>query len=250
MSFRVVIPARYAATRLPGKPLRELAGEPMLVHVLRRAQESGAGEVWVATDDQRIAAVAQGHGAAVQMTSRAHQSGTDRLAEVVQRQGWADDDIVVNLQGDEPLMQGALIARVAGAVTADSDIATACVPIETLAEYRDPNVVKLVCDEAGNALYFSRAPIPHRRDGHGLPDAGAWRHLGLYAYRVAALKRFAAAQPTGLEQSEKLEQLRALGMGMRIVVVRAAVAPGPGVDTEADLARAASLLQEGQAQRE
>ncbi|MDN5937599.1 MAG: 3-deoxy-manno-octulosonate cytidylyltransferase [Salinisphaera sp.] len=250
MSFRVVIPARYAATRLPGKPLRELAGEPMLVHVLRRAQESGAGEVWVATDDQRIAAVAQGHGAAVQMTSRAHQSGTDRLAEVVQRQDWADDDIVVNLQGDEPLMPGALIAQVAGAVTADSDIATACVPIETLAEYRDPQVVKLVCDGAGNALYFSRAPIPHRRDGHGLPDAGAWRHLGLYAYRVAALKRFAAAQPTGLEQSEKLEQLRALGMGMRIVVVRAAVAPGPGVDTEADLARAASLLQEGQAQRE
>lgn len=244
MSFNVVIPARFASTRLPGKVLRELAGEPMLAHVHRRALESGAEGVWVATDDRRVSAAAVAMGAQVEMTDSAHRSGTDRIAEVAARCGWQDDRIVVNLQGDEPLMPGTLIAQVARALVRDAkaDIATACVPVATLDEYRDPNVVKVVRNQRGHGLYFSRAAIPHRRDGKGLPQSGALRHLGIYAYRVGALKRFAAAGVGVLEQTERLEQLRALSLGLRIQVVEATALPGPGVDTEADLAKVARIL--------
>lgn len=248
MSFRVVIPARFASTRLAGKVLRDLGGEPMLAHVRRRALESGADSVCVATDDRRVLEAAVAMGADVEMTDSAHTSGTDRIAEVAARRGWDDEDVVVNLQGDEPLMPGTLIAQVAGALAADGDaqIATACVPMESLQEYQDPNVVKVVCDHQRHGLYFSRAAIPHRRDGQGLPQSGAWRHLGIYAYRVGALKRFAAAEPGTLEQTECLEQLRALALGLRIHVVEAAVRPGPGVDTEDDLDAVARLLRHTQ----
>ncbi|MES1944328.1 3-deoxy-D-manno-octulosonate cytidylyltransferase [Salinisphaera sp. PC39] len=248
MSFVVAIPARYGATRLPGKVLREIAGEPLLAHVHRRALESGADEVWVATDDDRIEAAAVGFGARTARTSAACASGSDRIAELAAREAWPDDLAIVNLQGDEPLMPGALIRQVAEALIArpGADIATACTPIEELADYRDPNVVKVVRDDAGDALYFSRAPIPHQRGGgNGLPAGGAWRHLGIYAYRAAALKRFAAAPPAALERCESLEQLRALALGMRIHVVEAAALPGPGVDTEEDLAAVAALLRRG-----
>lgn len=245
MSFCVVIPARFASTRLPGKVLLDLAGEPMLAHVHRRALESGADGVWVATDDRRVLEAAVAAGAEAEMTDSAHASGTDRMAELAARRGWNDDEVVVNLQGDEPLMPGSLIAQVAEALAADTaaDIATACVSLESMDEYRDPNVVKVVRDERRHALYFSRAAIPHRRDGNGLPQAGALRHLGIYAYRVGALKRFASADPTALERSEALEQLRALSLGLSIHVVEAAALPGPGVDTEDDLAQVAKRLQ-------
>lgn len=248
MSFVVAIPARYGATRLPGKVLREVAGEPLLAHVHRRALESGADAVWVVTDDDRIEAAAAGFGARTARTSAACVSGSDRIAELAAREAWPDDLAIVNLQGDEPLMPGALIRQVAEALIArpEADIATACTRIGDSAAYRDPNVVKVVRDDAGDALYFSRAPIPHQRGGgDGLPDCCAWRHLGIYAYRAAALKRFAAAPPAALERSESLEQLRALALGMRIHVVEAATLPGPGVDTEDDLAAVAALLRRG-----
>lgn len=246
MSFRVVIPARFGSTRLSGKVLRAIAGEPMLAHVHRRAVESGADGVWVATDDRRVLEAAVGLDADAEMTDSAHTSGTDRIAELAARRGWADDDIIVNLQGDEPLMPGGLIAQVADALAtdADADIATACVPIDSIEEYRNPNAVKVVRDDRGHGLYFSRAPIPHRRDGEGLPPAGAWRHLGIYAYRVGALKRFSAAQPGDLEQTECLEQLRALALGLSIQVVEAAELPGPGVDSEQDLEAVARILDQ------
>lgn len=245
MSFRVVIPARYAATRLPGKVLRPLAGRPLLAHVHERACEAGADAVWVAADDDRILEAAAGFGARAARTDASHRSGTDRIAELAAREGWADDEVVVNLQGDEPLMPGVLIEQVASALLArpEADIATACTRIETLTEFTDPNAVKVVRDAAGYGMYFSRAPIPHVRDGDGLPPDGAWRHLGIYAYRVAALRRFSRAAPVSLERCESLEQLRALVLGMRIFVVEAAELPGPGVDTEADLARVAAILE-------
>lgn len=244
----MAIPARYAATRLPGKVLLEVAGEPLLAHVHRRALESGADEVWIATDDERVERAAREFGARVASSSPECASGSDRIAELAASRGWADDDIVVNLQGDEPLMPGELIRQVAEALAErpECDIATARTRIETTGEYRDPNVVKVVCDDAGDALYFSRSPIPHERDADGsdsLPACGAWRHLGIYAYRVAALRRFAAAPPAALERSEALEQLRALAVGMRIHVVEARALPGPGVDTRADLDRVSALLE-------
>lgn len=245
MSFRVVIPARFASSRLPGKVLRDLAGEPMLAHVHRRALESGADGVWVATDDRRVLEAAVAVGADAEMTDAAHASGTDRIAELAARRGWSDDQIVVNLQGDEPMMPGVLIAQVAKALVRDGDaaIATACVPLESVSDFHDPNVVKVVRDDRGYGLYFSRAPIPHRREGDGLPQAGAMRHLGIYAYRVGALRQFSAAEPSTLEQSECLEQLRALALGLRIHVVEAAALPGPGVDTETDLSLVSAMLQ-------
>lgn len=249
MSFIVAIPARYASTRLSGKVLREVGGEPLLAHVHRRALESGADAVWIATDDERVADAAREFGARAVLSKAECASGSDRIAELAARRDWPDDTVVVNLQGDEPLMPGELIRQVAQALAERprADIATACTRIETGAEYRDPNVVKVVRDDAGDALYFSRAPIPHERGSgdDGLPLCGAWRHLGIYAYRAAALRRFAAAAPAALERSESLEQLRALAMGMRIHVAEAGVLPGPGVDTEADLERVASLLREG-----
>lgn len=245
MSFRVVIPARYASTRFPGKPLADLAGKPMIVRVVEAARASAATEVLVATDDERIAAAVVAHGHVAVLTRADHTSGTDRLAEVATARGWQDDDIVVNVQGDEPLIAPALIDAVAGALAADAaaSIATAACPVRELAEFLDPNVVKVVTAADGHALYFSRAPIPWHRDGLAahpdrLPnDLAARRHIGLYAYRVGFLRRYHALAPAPLEVWEALEQLRALWHGLRIRVIDWAAAPAPGVDTPADLER-------------
>jgi 3-deoxy-manno-octulosonate cytidylyltransferase (CMP-KDO synthetase) len=248
--FRVVIPARFGSTRLPGKPLLKIAGRPMLQWVHERASSSGAAQVIVATDDDRIAAAAQQFGAQVRMTSVAHVSGTDRIAEVAHAEGWDDSDIVVNVQGDEPLMPTLLINQVAALLHsyATAAMATLATRIASLAAFLDPNVVKVVTDLQQRALLFSRAPIPWSRDtAHaGIASqrgyAGARRHLGIYAYRVAALHRIAALRPTQLEQTEKLEQLRALEHGMDIRVGDASTAPGPDVNTAEDLARVGALL--------
>jgi 3-deoxy-manno-octulosonate cytidylyltransferase (CMP-KDO synthetase) len=251
--FRAVIPARYASTRLPGKPLAEIAGRPMVQHVHERVAASGASEVIVATDDARVAEACARFGAEVQMTSTSHASGTDRLAEVAARRGWSASDVVVNVQGDEPLLPPSLVRQVAALLNADpgADLATLCTPIGSLEEFLDPAVVKVVRRADARALYFSRAPIPwHRDDASGglstqANFSGAWRHLGLYAYRVAALQRLAGAPPAPLEQAEKLEQLRALHLGMAISVGEALERPGPGVDTSEDLARVRRMLGGG-----
>ena len=248
--FRVVIPARYASTRLPGKPLRMVAGRTLLEHVYRRALDSGADDVRIATDDERVIAAARAFGARAEMTQATHASGTDRIAEVAAREGWDESEIVVNVQGDEPLLPPVLVRQVAELLgeRATAGVATLATPIETLAEFLDPNVVKVTVARTGLALYFSRAPIPWPRDGavRGLASqtqfGGALRHLGLYAYRVGALKRLTAMPPSALEESEKLEQLRALDNGIAIAVGLARERPGPGVDTEEDLAAVAHLL--------
>lgn len=251
--YRVVIPARHASTRLPGKPLALIAGTPMILHVHRLALRAGAHEVIVATDDERIRAACRAAGAEVEMTATDHASGTDRIAEVAIRRGWTDDSIVVNLQGDEPLMPPALIGQAAAllAGNASAAIATLAAPLASLAEFLDPNVVKVVARPDGQALYFSRAPIPWDRDGASAGLASqtrhrdARRHLGIYAYRVGALRRLAALPPAPLEERERLEQLRALQAGMLIMVADAIEPPGPGVDTAEDLARVARLLAAG-----
>jgi len=243
--FRVVIPARFASTRFPGKPLALLAGTPLVLHVHRLALLSGAQEVVVATDDARIRDACARAGADVEMTDASHPSGTDRIAEVAARRGWAPDSIVVNVQGDEPLLPPALIAQAAGLLESDrgAAIATLATPIATVEEFRDPNVVKVVAGRDGRALYFSRAPIPWDRDGVAPRPGRARRHLGIYAYRVEALRELAQAPPSPLEQVERLEQLRALQMGLVIAVADACEAPGPGIDTPEDLARAERLMQ-------
>ena len=249
-AFKVVIPARYASSRLPGKPLRELAGRSLLEWVYGRARDSGAEQVVIATDDARIERAAQDFGAIVCMTDRAHQSGTDRLAEVVQHFDWPEDTIVVNLQGDEPLMPPALIDHVAADLDrhGDAAIATLCSPLRSASELTDSHVVKVVRDAKGYALYFSRAPIPWNRDefADGInrlsPEVEHLRHIGLYAYRASFLRDYAALAPSFLERTESLEQLRALWHGHRIHVALAPEAPGPGVDTEADLAEVERLL--------
>ncbi len=243
--FRVVIPARYASTRLPGKPLREIGGRAMILHVCERARASGAREIVVATDDERIRRVVVEAGYGACMTDPGHPSGTDRVVEVARRMDWDDDDIVVNLQGDEPTMPAALPAQVAEALAEDATavMATLAAPLEWVEEFDDPNVVKLVCDRLGRALYFSRAPIPWYRDHFAagvtsLPEAHAVRrHIGLYAYRVGFLKTYAELPVSPLEQAESLEQLRVLWNGHRIVVREARERPGQGVDTPADLQR-------------
>jgi len=242
--FRVVIPARHASSRLPGKPLLPIAGKPMLQWVHDAAQRSRAATIVIATDDARIEDAARGFGADVQMTSPTHASGTDRIAEVARSRGWAVDDVIVNLQGDEPLMPHALVDQVAQLLLdhPDDDIATLAAPLTDALAFADSNVVKLVADAQGRALYFSRAPIPCDRDGSGNVPAGARRHIGLYAYRAGALQTLAALAPTPLEQLEKLEQLRALENGLAIRVADAAVAPGQDVNTAADLERAARRL--------
>jgi 3-deoxy-manno-octulosonate cytidylyltransferase (CMP-KDO synthetase) len=250
VAFHTVIPARFGSTRLPGKALLPLAGKPMLQWVHERALAAG-GEVIIATDDERIAAAARGFGAEVVMTAATHPSGTDRVAEVARVRGWASDEIVVNAQGDEPLLPPELVRQVARLLAehAAADIATLAAPISTLAEFLDPNAVKVVCSLVGRALYFSRAPIPWQRDGAptGLGSQASWagslRHIGLYAYRIGALQRMAGLAPTALEQAEKLEQLRALEHGFDIRVAEPCVAPGPDVNTPADLARVSALLQ-------
>lgn len=249
--YKVVIPARYASTRLPGKPLRELRGRPMLQYVFESACASGAADVVVATDDARIESAARAFGAQVCMTSAEHTSGTDRLAEVVERLDWPEAAIVVNLQGDEPLMPPALIDQVAQDLAASSGaaIATIATPLVATGEFFDTNVVKVVTDRDGYALYFSRAPIPWDRDLlhdniKALPiGIVPLRHIGIYAYRVGYLRRYAHMRACPLEQAEQLEQLRALWYGERIHVAEAAQRPGPGVDTEDDLHIAEQLLQ-------
>ncbi|MGH8371502.1 MAG: 3-deoxy-manno-octulosonate cytidylyltransferase [Gammaproteobacteria bacterium] len=249
MRFNVVIPARYGSQRLPGKPLADLRGKALILHVCERAQESGADRIVVATDDARIRDVCTATGIEVAMTRADHVSGTDRIAEVSGQLGWKDDEIVVNLQGDEPLMPGSAIRQVAELLDAHgtTEMATLCTPIDTLAEFLNPNVVKVVADRAGNALYFSRAPVPWNRDGAQAGGAsqqtwlGAMRHIGLYAYRAAVLRQLAATPTCELEQIERLEQLRALWMGIRIAVDVARAVPGPSVDTAEDLSRVAQL---------
>jgi len=248
--FRVVIPARYASVRLPGKALCLIAGKPMVQWVHERASAAGATEVLIATDDARIAAAARGFGAQAAMTAAQHASGTDRIAEVARGRGWPASEIVVNLQGDEPLMPAALIGQVAAVLAADAgaDVATLAAPIEAVSELLDANVVKVVVDARGRALYFSRAPIPWNRvaaaaDLMSQTDAGgALRHIGIYAYRVAALLRLASLAPSELERREKLEQLRALENGIAIRVAIACETPGPDVNTAADLERVAQCI--------
>jgi 3-deoxy-manno-octulosonate cytidylyltransferase (CMP-KDO synthetase) len=250
LDFRVVIPARFASTRLSGKVLRQINGRHMNEHVQRVAQASGASQVIVATDDERVAAAVRDFGGEACMTDTSHQSGTDRLNEVAQRLGWSEEIIVVNLQGDEPLMPPALVAQAARELAehAGAHISTVAGRFDSQEEWRDPNVVKVLRDVEGYALYFSRAPIPWDRDGFArnaptLPQGVAWRHIGLYAYRVGVLRRFSALPVTGIERLEALEQLRALHHGLRIFVGIASEPPGPGVDTEDDLRRVESLLK-------
>ncbi|QQZ30047.1 3-deoxy-manno-octulosonate cytidylyltransferase [Thiothrix subterranea] len=244
MNTVLVIPARYASSRLPGKPLRELAGKPLIQHVHERAMAAGFATVLVATDDERIRRVCSAFGAQVAMTASTHETGSDRLAEVVQQQGWADDTIVVNLQGDEPLTPVANLHQLARnlAQYPQASMATLATPIFSETEFLNPNVVKVVRDAQGMALYFSRAPIPLQRDtGVALEDY-ALRHIGMYAYRAGFLRAFAGMQPAQIEQLEKLEQLRALAHGYRIHVDIAAEIPGAGVDTEDDALRVAAIL--------
>ena len=247
--YRIVIPARYASSRFPGKPLVQIAGKPMLQHVHACARQSSAAEILIATDDARIVAAAEGFGARVMLTAHDHATGTDRIAEVARLCEWGRDDVVVNLQGDEPSMPPELLDQVAALLLAHAgaDLATLAAPIENLAEYLDPNVVKVVTDVAGRALYFSRAPIPWHRDElvDGRPGRcdGARRHIGLYAYRVGALERLSALPVAPLEEAEKLEQLRALHHGMDIRVANAVRRPGPDVNTPDDLRRAESAFR-------
>jgi len=252
VKFKVIIPARYASARLPGKPLLELAGRPMLQYVHECATGSGADEVIIATDDKRIETAAKGFGAAVCMTLPDHSSGTERLAEVVETLGWDEDTIVVNLQGDEPLMPPALIDQVAAdlATHEAASMATLAYPLEATENETDPHIVKVVLDRAGYALYFSRAPIPWHRDpavtGAGIPGGNPMlHHIGLYAYSARFLRHFSELEHAPMEVFEKLEQLRALWHGMKIHVGMAAKVPCPGVDTEEDLARVRRLIAQG-----
>ena len=253
LRFTVLIPARYESSRLPGKALADIAGKPMVVRVAERARESGAAAVWIATDDERIVAAARAHGCDAIMTRSDHASGTDRLAEAAALLALGDDEIVVNVQGDEPLIPPDLVGRLAHTLAQRSGaaIATACVAITQSGEFLNPNAVKVVCDDAGYALYFSRAPIPYARDAFagGLapeaplpPDLPVFRHLGIYAYRAGFLQSYARSAPVPIERFEALEQLRALWHGHRIAVVVAAPAPPPGVDTPEDLAHTRRLF--------
>ncbi len=250
MSFKVVIPARYASTRLPGKPLLDLAGKPMIQHVYERALASGADQVVVATDDERIITAVDSFGGVSCMTSAEHLSGSDRVAEVVSVNGWSDETIIVNLQGDEPCMPAELIDQVASdmAVHETAMVTTLFVPINSHEMLFDPHVVKVVCDAGGYALYFSRAPIPWHRDefstqARQLPKEGQFlRHIGLYAYRAGCLAQFVEWPPAPIERAESLEQLRILWQGGKIHLTEAKVEPGHGVDTADDLARCAAVL--------
>ncbi len=246
-----MIPARHASTRLPGKALADIAGQPMVIRVAELALRAGAQEVWVATDHPEIAEAVSTRGYNVLITASEHPSGTDRLAEVVQRLAWPDDTLVVNVQGDEPLLPPALIADVAGclAAHASAKIATVCHPLNDIASMFNQNIVKVVLDRMGYALYFSRAPIPYGRDAFrdapmrlpaGYP---VYRHIGLYAYRAAFLKTYTQLTPSALEQCEALEQLRALWHGYKIAVAISAATPGPGVDTAEDLAKVRALFK-------
>lgn len=251
MKFTVIIPARYGSSRFPGKPLADVGGKPMVVRVADQARKSGAAEIIIATDHAGIALAAEKAGYQALMTRSDHETGTDRLAEVVAHRRYRPNHIVVNVQGDEPMVAPALIRRVAANLAArpSAAIATACHRITAAADLANTNVVKVVLDHAGFALYFSRAPIPYARDAYaagikavprGLP---VYRHLGLYAYRCAFLNAFKGLKPATIERFEALEQLRALAHGYRISVVVTRTAPHAGVDTPADLERVRKLLR-------
>jgi 3-deoxy-manno-octulosonate cytidylyltransferase (CMP-KDO synthetase) len=249
VKFTVLVPARLASTRLPNKPLADIAGKPMVVHVAERAARSGAARVVVACDDALIAAACGKHGVQAVLTRNNHVSGSDRLAEACELLGLAGDEVVVNVQGDEPLIDPVLVRRCAELLGERPDcvMGTVAHPLADAAEYLNPNVVKVVLDAAQRALYFSRAPIPWWRDGPvgglpALPSPAPLRHVGLYAYRAGFLRRFPLLAQAPLEQCEALEQLRVLWHGERIHVGVAAEEPGPGVDTAQDLARVTTLL--------
>lgn len=251
MRFSVLIPARLASTRLPDKPLANIAGVPMVVRVAQRARQSGAERVVVAADDARIVTACEAHGVEVLLTRTDHPSGSDRLAEACVQLGLADDEIVVNVQGDEPLIDPALIDAVAATLASHPDAAmsTAAHAIDSLEDFLNPNVVKTVLDAQGNALYFSRAPIPWWRDGFAkngptaLPTSPApLRHIGIYGYRAGFVRQFPSLPPAPVEATEALEQLRAQWHGHRIAVHVSAHAPGPGIDTPEDLARVRALF--------
>jgi len=250
LRFNIVIPARLGSTRLARKVLRPLAGKPMVQWTWEAARGAGAEQVLIATDDTEVLSACHAFGADARLTAAEHQSGTDRVNEIATAQRWPDDTIVVNLQGDEPLMPPALIREAAQLLAADpgAAIATLAHPLHTREEWLNPNFVKVVLDAAGRALYFSRAPIPWQRDGVAaespLPAGLAFRHIGLYAYRVGALRRFSALPPSPLEQCEALEQLRALSHGLPIRVGITEAPPPRGVDTEADLAEVAAQLEQ------
>ncbi len=271
LPFKVVIPARFASTRLPGKPLLDIGGKPMVIRVAEQAAQSGAEQIIIATDHPPILAIATQHGFQACMTRADHSSGTDRIAEVAAQQGWSNDTIVVNVQGDEPLIPPALIRAVAQHLQDHPEcaIATACHPIHDEASMRNPNIVKTVLDKQGNALYFSRAPIPWPRDagidlslhagqaGRASPRRGevgrgeasfsinALRHIGIYAYRASFLKAYGQLTPSPIEQTEALEQLRALYHGYKIGVAVTDHAPPGGVDTEQDLQVVRGLFRAG-----
>ncbi len=249
MNFKVVIPARLGSTRLPRKVLLPVHGKPLLQYVWQCARASGAQEIVIATDDAEVERACRKFGAEAVMTSAAHQSGTDRICEVAVSRRWPDTTLVVNLQGDEPLMPAGLIRQAAELLAQDkaADIATLCHPLHSIAEWLNPNFVKVVMDARGHALYFSRAPIPWKRDGAAackpvLPEGLAYRHIGLYAYRIAALKRFSALPAADLETVEALEQLRALANGFVIRVGITQETPPRGVDTQEDLVAVAAVL--------
>lgn len=247
----VLIPARLASTRLPDKPLADLAGVPMVVRVAQRCREAGARAVVVAADSPRILEACQAHGADAVLTRADHPTGSDRLAEACTLLGLDGRDIVVNVQGDEPLIDPALVAACAERLQAHPEcvMSTAAHTIDSVEEYLNPNVVKVVTDAAGRALYFSRAPMPWWRDGHAqgvtaLPDPAPLRHIGIYGYTAGFLRRFPALPPAPLEQTESLEQLRVLWHGERIVVHLSPQRPGPGVDTPEDLARVRRIFEQ------
>ena len=245
MTFRIVIPSRYASTRLPGKPLADIGGKAMVVRVVEAVRDCGASEIWVATDDERVKRVVETHGYQAMMTDVGHVSGTDRLAEVVTSLNWPDDAIVVNVQGDEPLIAPSLVVAVAQALEENpaAAIATAAHELQAAEDFFNSNVVKVVSDNSGRAMYFSRAPIPWARDAFASAarefpaDFLPQRHIGIYAYRVSFLKRYHQLTPAPMEQWESLEQLRALWHGFVIQVVSIDHAPAAGVDTAEDLAR-------------
>jgi 3-deoxy-manno-octulosonate cytidylyltransferase (CMP-KDO synthetase) len=240
LKFQVIIPARYASTRFPGKPLADLAGKPMVVHVCERAKKSGAAAVHVATDDERIAQAVRAHGHSVVMTRADHPSGTDRLAEAAKKLRLRDSDIVVNVQGDEPLISSKLISQVARILEKrkDASVSTACHAIHDDASLASPNVVKVVLDAEGYALYFSRSRIPFPREGTPV----CYRHAGIYGYRVSFLKKYARLKAPDLEKAEALEQLRVLWHGYRIAVAVSETDIPPGVDTPQDLEAVRRML--------
>jgi len=239
LEYVIVIPARYDSQRLPGKVLIDIGGKTMLQHVWERARESAAAEVLVATDDERIARACTSFGAQSELTDQTHRSGSDRIAQVATRRGWPDSRIIVNLQGDEPMMPPACLDQVAALAARfpDADAATLHCALDDPQQASDPNIVKVVIDAKGRALLFSRARIPHYRGGD-FPASAPWqRHIGLYAYRAGSLKRFASSPPTPLETAESLEQLRYLETGGTIMLEQACLPIPPGIDTRDDLER-------------